>query len=214
MRNRLVLLAFFHFTEVSGIDVRTHRWTVDLHSSMSAVDFQAFSSLSLFLFYSVFLFRFSSFPPEHVLWNFSHAENKEINGLMDTAAWNPNFVPFFCWGHICSRVFYLREWVKWPVEIDAMCWRMGGLLFVGKCDTVFRHTFRFSPCLISQHHMRGGICSHKHTDRHAPAFWNRQTSESSRKSVLCFITSQGRSVEKTWSGWILSLFISTICCAI
>lgn len=77
---------------------------------------------------------------------------------------------FFFAGAIFVPESSVSEWVKWPVEIDAVFRRMGGLLSVGKCDTVFRHTFRFSPCLISQHHMRGGICSHKHTDRHTPAF--------------------------------------------
>lgn len=156
-----------------------------------------FLCLQLFprLFFSDLLsLNLLSFIQEYVLWNFCHVENKEINGLVDTAAWNPNF--FFFAGAIFVPQSSISEWVKWPVEIDAVFRRMGGLLSVGKCDTVFRHTFRFSPCLISQHHMRGGICSHKHTDRHTPAFWNRQTSESSRKSVLCFITSQGRSVKR------------------
>lgn len=72
--------------------------TMDLHSSMSAVDFQTFSSFSLF----PLVFPFSSSSSRFFilstwifLWKFCHAENKEINGLMDTAAWNPNFVPFF-----------------------------------------------------------------------------------------------------------------------
>ncbi|KAF4074498.1 hypothetical protein AMELA_G00240120, partial [Ameiurus melas] len=142
MRNRLVLLTFFHFTEVSGIDVRTHRWTVDLHSSMSAVDFQVFPSLSLFL--SVFRFFILSTRTCFVEFlSCGEQRNQWIDGYRCFKSKLCSF--FFCWGHICSRVFYLREWVKWPVEIDAMFWRMGGLLFVGKCDTVFRHTFRFSP---------------------------------------------------------------------
>lgn len=94
MRNRLVLLAFFHFTEVSGIDVHSHRWTPSLGSTQFNVC-SLFSGFFFFLSLFLSVFRFFILCTRICFVEFfCHAENKEINGLMDTAAWNPNFFFF------------------------------------------------------------------------------------------------------------------------